>query len=147
MEVLSPRCGICKGRSKPCARWRTLDLYMHTGSVRAGALLWSRRAPCAMGSATWAPASPLPVSQLSCLALQAVINKHSFAKANRGQPGLCPHCPSFHTWLRAWEPYKCPLVPVLQSGSSSPPTRWDCWSMAASFLHSILEASSSWVAC
>lgn len=92
------------------------------------------------------PASPLPVSQLSCLALQAVMDKHSFAKANRDQVGSHPHCPLFHTQLRAWEPYKCPLVPVLQSGSSSPPMRWDCWSMAASFLHSILEASSSWVA-
>jgi len=58
---------------------------MHTGCVRAGALLCSRCAPRAKGSTTMgrvpAPASPLPVPELGGPARQAVVYKKGFEKA------------------------------------------------------------------
>lgn len=56
-------------------------------------------------------------------------------------------CLSFPFPTPIWEPSKCLVVAVLQSGWSSLPTRWDFWSTARSFARSTSEASSSWAAC
>lgn len=117
---------------------------MHTGCAKPGA------SPCPSVPLVPPAAPPWPAQLLlpphhhhaqaqtlpADLRLRARLCKGSVL--NTAQSNVCPV---------VWEPSECPVVAVLQSGWSSLPTRWDCWSTACLFALRISEASSSWAAC